>query len=248
MGMFPGMRPNFPAPSQQPPQPSVAAPAASKPKEWTPAQYGGYVPPADGKGGGQVLIKSVNGKVVITPIPGTGNNPPLSSTSTTPVASSTTSANSKKSAPAAAAPVKSTPAAQPSPAVKAAAPAPAVKKAAMTPSSNGKSSVTNGTGPVMNGNNVISNGNNNNEMSKENDRGMVNGVNEENIKKGLKQKTPELEDLNSIFDPRNMDCGEMDAADREIEQFKLFCRDSVPVQNRTKVSFDVRNIAFKKKM
>jgi len=52
----------------------------------------------------------------------------------------------------------------------------------------------------------------------------------------------------SIFDPRNMDCGEMDAADREIEQFKLFCRDSVPVQNRTKVSFDVRNIAFKKKM
>ena len=52
----------------------------------------------------------------------------------------------------------------------------------------------------------------------------------------------------SIFDPRNMDCGEMDAADREIEQFKLFCRDSVPVQNRTKVSFDVRNIAFKKKL
>jgi hypothetical protein len=28
-------------------------------------------------GGGQVLIKSVNGKVVITPVPGTGNNPPL---------------------------------------------------------------------------------------------------------------------------------------------------------------------------
>ena len=54
--------------------------------------------------------------------------------------------------------------------------------------------------------------------------------------------------LDSIFDPRNMDCGEMDAADREIEQFKLFCRDSVPVQNRTKVSFDVRNIAFKKKL
>merc|ERR1712227_854421 len=111
--------------------------------------------------------------------------------------------------------------------------------------------ITNGTGPVMNGNNVISNGNNNNEMSKENDRGMVNGVNgvnEETIKKAFKQKTPELEDLNSIFDPRNMDCGGMDAADREIEQFKLFCRDSVPVQNRTKVSFDVRNIAFKKKM
>ena len=52
----------------------------------------------------------------------------------------------------------------------------------------------------------------------------------------------------SIFAPRSVDCGDMDAADREIEQFKLFCRDSVPVQNRTKVSFDVRNIAFKKKM
>ena len=51
----------------------------------------------------------------------------------------------------------------------------------------------------------------------------------------------------SIFAPSSEDCGEMDAADREIEQFKLFCRDSVPVQNRTKVSFDVRNIAFKKK-
>merc|ERR1712227_947123 len=115
-------------------------------------------------------------------------------------------------------------------------------------SANSKKSTPAVAAPVMNGNNVISNGNNNNEMSKENDRGMVNGVNEENIKKGLKQKTPELEDLNSIFDPRNMDCGGMDAADREIEQFKLFCRDSVPVQNRTKVSFDVRNIAFKKKM
>merc|ERR1719220_1264727 len=46
--------------------------APAKPKEWTPAQYGGYVPPAGGGGGGQVLIKSVNGKVVITPVPGTG--------------------------------------------------------------------------------------------------------------------------------------------------------------------------------
>ena len=96
----------------------------------------------------------------------------------------------------------------------------------------------------------------------------MNGNNkEEAIKKMKKHKSPELDDYSkfqeyqmseqypepfffsdSIFDPRNMDCGEMDAADREIEQFKLFCRDSVPVQNRTKVSFDVRNIAFKKKL
>ena len=41
--------------------------------------------------------------------------------------------------------------------------------------------------------------------------------------------------------------GDMDAADREIEQFKQFCFNSVPVQNRAKVNFDVKNISFKKK-
>merc|ERR1719427_2242971 len=65
-------------------------------REWTPAQYGGYVPPADGKGGGQVLIKSVNGKVVITPVPGTGPNP--TPTSTTNTSSSTTPAAKKQPA------------------------------------------------------------------------------------------------------------------------------------------------------
>ena len=78
-------------PSYAPPPQPAPAPAPSKPREWTPAQYGGYVPPADGKGGGQVLIKSVNGKVVITPVPGTGNNPPLP-TSTVPAKSQSTKA------------------------------------------------------------------------------------------------------------------------------------------------------------
>merc|ERR550519_1474876 len=55
-------------------QPPAPKPEPKK-NEWTPAQYGGYTPPASG-GSGQVLIKSVNGKVVITPVPGTGNNPP----------------------------------------------------------------------------------------------------------------------------------------------------------------------------
>ena len=111
-----------------------------------------------------------------------------------------------------------------------------------------------------------------NSVFQENNAGLVNANNkEEAFKKMKKHKSPELDDYSkfhlnivilpscffsllypsitdSIFDPRNMDCGEMDAADREIEQFKLFCRDSVPVQNRTKVSFDVRNIAFKKKL
>merc|ERR1712029_378862 len=102
---------------------------------------------------------------------------------------------------------------------------------------------TNGCG---NGDNVISNGNNNNEVAKENISMNGNNIKENQVKKAGKQKSPEMEDLNSIFDPRNSD--EMDAADREIEQFKMFCRDSVPVQNRTKISFDVKNIAFKKKM
>merc|ERR1712098_579275 len=80
-------RPNFPVPTQQPPAPApIPTPAANKPKEWTPAQYGGYVPPADGKGGGQVLIKSVNGKVVITPVPGTGAT--VATTTITPATNS----------------------------------------------------------------------------------------------------------------------------------------------------------------
>merc|ERR1719245_729488 len=216
---MPGMSPAAPAYAPPPPPPAANP---SKPKEWTPAQYGGYVPPADGKGGGQVLIKSVNGKVVITPIPGTGDNPPLSSSSSTPA--SNTAPDVKKTTPVVA------------PAVKPPSAASADKKQAFVAKTNG----------CVNGDNVISNGNNNNEVAKENISMNGNNIKENQVKKAGKQKSPEMEDLNSIFDPRNSD--EMDAADREIEQFKMFCRDSVPVQNRTKISFDVKNIAFKKKM
>lgn len=56
----------------------MPAPGPAEPKkEWNPAMYGGYDPQAGVGGGGQVLIKSVNGRVIITPVPGTGNNPPL---------------------------------------------------------------------------------------------------------------------------------------------------------------------------
>ena len=51
----------------------------------------------------------------------------------------------------------------------------------------------------------------------------------------------------SIFAPKDIDCDEMDDAEREIEAFKRFCFDSVPLQQKTKVNFDVKNIAFKKK-
>jgi len=228
-----------------PPQPQ-AAPA--KPKEWTPAQYGGYVPPAGG-GGGQVLIKSVNGKVVITPVPGTGATPITTLPTTT-----NTNTNTKK---------QSAPVTQPK-----VTPAPAAKKPLgpiarpTPPPSNGSTAPTmNGLGdhaPVLNGNKNMCNGNNNNENQAPFEDQCVNGNNtsaeeenkKNNNKKNKKKRNPEdkLDDFNSIFAPRSVDCGDMDAADREIEQFKLFCRDSVPVQNRTKVSFDVRNIAFKKKM
>jgi len=248
-GMFQGLRPSFPMASQQPPAPApvpTPTPAANKPKDWTPAQYGGYVPPADGKGGGQVLIKSVNGKVVITPIPGTGDNPPLSTAGTTPVTPTTTA---KKATPAPTVkPAVSQPAAPQPPVKKAPAPVPAPVPAPTPVPVTTNKTLTNGTTPAMNGNSVNSNGDNNNQSGKENDVSVMNGNNDEVSKKINKHKSPELEDLNSIFDPRSMDCGGMDAADREIEQFKLFCRDSVPLQNRTKVSFDVRNIAFKKKM
>jgi len=222
-----------------PPQPPAQA-APAKPKEWTPAQYGGYVPPAGG-GGGQVLIKSVNGKVVITPVPGTG---------ATPITTVTTAANTttkKQTAPATQ--TKVTPAATKKPLVPLARPAPP------------PAPTTNGLGdhaPLSNGNKNFYNGNNNNENQAPSEDPCMNGNGisadddnkKNNNKKNKKKRNPDdkLDDLNSIFAPRSVDCGGVDAADREIEQFKLFCRDSVPVQNRTKVSFDVRNIAFKKKM
>jgi len=81
----------------------------------------------------------------------------------------------------------------------------------------------------------------------------VNNKNKKKLKK-MKQRNngnPEerMEEINSIFAPKDgLDLnGGMDAADREIEQFKQFCFNSVPVQNRAKVNFDVKNISFKKK-
>jgi len=238
-GMMGGGMPGY----VPPPQPQAAP---TKPKEWTPAQYGGYVPPAGG-GGGQVLIKSVNGKVVITPVPGTG---------ATPITTLPTTANTntkKQSAPVTQPKVTQAPAAK--------KPLGPIARPTPPPSNGGSAPTINGLGdhaPVLNGNKNMVNGNNNNENQAPFDDPCVNGNNisaeeenkKNNNKKNKKKRNPEdkLDDLNSIFAPRSVDCGDMDAADREIEQFKLFCRDSVPVQNRTKVSFDVRNIAFKKKM
>merc|ERR1712059_134099 len=94
----------------------------------------------------------------------------------------------------------------------------------------------NGTTNGLNGNNNIENQAPTEEEKK-------------NKKNNKKKRNPDekLEEINSIFAPRESDCPDMDPADREIEQFKQFCLDSRPAQNRAKVSFDVRNIAFKKK-
>jgi len=233
-GMMGGM-------SQAPAQP---APSPAKPKEWTPAQYGGYVPPKDG-GGGQVLIKSVNGKVVITPVPGTGATVTTSTISGTTTSGKQSSTTQKPSQP----PVSVT--------KKPLAPATTRTTApAASTIATSKGPMVNGVGDNTNGNKSSgTTGNNNIENQAPNEDVCVNG----NIsngddesrknKKNKKKRNPDekLEEINSIFAPRGEDCGDMDAADREIEQFKQFCRDSVPVQNRAKVSFDVRNIAFKKK-
>jgi len=68
-------------------------------------------------------------------------------------------------------------------------------------------------------------------------------------RKKRKNAEDKFEEINSIFAPRDgLDLNsDMDPTDREIEQFKRYCFNNVPLENRTKVSFDVKNIAFKKK-
>jgi len=259
--------PGYPSPmmgmQQQAPQNSYMPPAQpqappSKPKEWTPAQYGGYVPPADGKGGGQVLIKSVNGKVVITPVPGTGAT--VATTTITPATNSkkvTTAAGSTQGSVSSS---SSQSGARPSSGMGGLSSkkplAPSVTKPNSGLPSKSPAPLTNGVvdHSNINGNKMSNTGPNNNNIENQapNEDVGVNGTTDEEgrkNKKNKKKRNPDekLEEINSIFDPRGVDSVDMDAADREIEQFKQFCRDSVPAQNRAKVNFDVRNIAFKKK-
>merc|ERR1712062_356388 len=58
-----------------------------------------------------------------------------------------------------------------------------------------------------------------------------------------------FEDLNSVFVPKDIDLenGEMDDDEREIEAFKRFCFNSVPLQEKPKVNFDMKSISLKKK-
>jgi hypothetical protein len=51
----------------------------------------------------------------------------------------------------------------------------------------------------------------------------------------------------SIFAPKDVDMGEIDEDEREIEAFKRFCLDSIPLQQKPKVNFDMKNLTVKKK-
>jgi len=329
------------------PQPPAPKPEPRK-SEWTPAQYGGYTPPASGGGSGRVLIKSVNGKVVITPVPDSGapaqpaaNNPPPPQAqpnkrppaarkptpvnpapqpprpapvpapvrqqapppqltaarkiikrpnlpSTSPGAAPST--NLIKPTPQAAVPQSSVPPVAtlaPAATTLTAAPAqpiaphptavlapigsrPSDNKPASNilvngkqPSVNGKNGCCNHADVKTNDNNKINSSGSQNEENEGNENipacginGVLNGEEDsaaKNKKKSKKKRSgnPEerMDEINSIFAPKDgLDLnGGVDAADREIEQFKQFCFNSVPVQNRAKVNFDVKNIAFKKK-
>jgi len=72
-------------------------------------------------------------------------------------------------------------------------------------------------------------------------------ANKKKKKKKKKNSQDNLSEINSVFAPREgVDLsGDMDAADREIEQFKQFCLNSVLLQNRTKVNLDLKSIKKK---
>ena len=56
--------------------------------------------------------------------------------------------------------------------------------------------------------------------------------------------------LDRVFEPKNiedLENGDFDDDEKEIEAFKRFCLNSIPLPQKTKVNIDVKNIAFKKK-
>lgn len=53
----------------------------------------------------------------------------------------------------------------------------------------------------------------------------------------------------SVFTPKDIDLedGEMDDAERELEAFKRFCLQSVPPPRKEKVNLNIKDIVLKKK-
>lgn len=53
-----------------------------------------------------------------------------------------------------------------------------------------------------------------------------------------------------VFEPKSdldLDSGDLDDVDRDIEEFKRFCQKSVPLESKPKINFDVKDIVFKNK-
>ena len=56
--------------------------------------------------------------------------------------------------------------------------------------------------------------------------------------------------VDNVFEPTSdldLDSGDMDDVDRDIEAFKRFCQKSVPLESKPKINFDVKDIVFKHK-
>eukprot|EP00088_Acartia_fossae_P042345 TRINITY_DN4444_c1_g1_i1.p1 TRINITY_DN4444_c1_g1~~TRINITY_DN4444_c1_g1_i1.p1 ORF type:complete len:977 (-),score=309.52 TRINITY_DN4444_c1_g1_i1:209-2866(-) len=191
--------------------------------------------PANNSGNGQVLIKSINGKVVITPVP-----------STTPSALPPQNA-----------------AVLPPPAVNSVPP-----PAATVLSGDPKATVMNGFAGTKGSNmtsfhNQVTNGVNNtddditttdgasaNAAESGGEDSAASNLAAKAKKKKKKKRNAEdnLHEINSVFAPRDgldLSSGDMDATDRDIEMFKRFCQQSVPLQNRAKVNLDLKSIKKK---
>ncbi|XP_047365465.1 uncharacterized protein LOC124955293 [Vespa velutina] len=68
---------------------------------------------------------------------------------------------------------------------------------------------------------------------------------------GIVRKTlwPSVFFTESVFTPKDIDLedGEMDDAERELEAFKRFCLQSVPPPRKEKVNLNIKDIVLKKK-
>eukprot|EP00095_Tigriopus_kingsejongensis_P010157 maker-scaffold575_size133042-snap-gene-0.40 protein:Tk10157 transcript:maker-scaffold575_size133042-snap-gene-0.40-mRNA-1 annotation:"Uncharacterized protein C4orf8" len=76
-------------------------------------------------------------------------------------------------------------------------------------------------------------------------------LNGSGVKKIAKQESigDNIDEISSVFTPKDIDLenGEMDEDEREVEAFKRFCFNHTPPQQKAKVHLDVKNIAFNKK-
>ncbi|NEU34442.1 hypothetical protein GN156_27715, partial [bacterium LRH843] len=55
--------------------------------------------------------------------------------------------------------------------------------------------------------------------------------------------------VDSVFAPKDIDLenGDIDDAERELEAFKRFCQQSVPPKQKEKVHLNIKDIVLKKK-